>query len=129
MLRHLVANVELSLRTVDAAVITVPATFGIKQRRATEAAAHQAGIQVPAPRDLRLSQQNAPLHEAIHFLTTLPHGAMHPELIFDVLQNVKLMNEPSAAAFTYAQSVLQPMAHDRHVLVMPLLAAAGAVSW
>lgn len=39
VLCHLVANVALSLRAVDAAVITVPATFGFRQRRATEAAA------------------------------------------------------------------------------------------
>lgn len=58
-------------------------------------------------------------HGAVHILLTSAGCAAE--------RNVKLMNKPSAAAFAYAQSVLQPVAHDRYVLVRLLLCATWAV--
>lgn len=45
VLRQVLANVR-RMHDVDAAVIAVPATFTIRQREATEEAAHMAGLTV-----------------------------------------------------------------------------------
>lgn len=45
VLRHVLANARKRFN-VHAAVITVPATFTIRQREATENAAHLAGLKV-----------------------------------------------------------------------------------